>query len=558
MLLGVAYVAMAQPRNSSNVDSLAHWDPAGLFYSDVWGYADPSGNEYAIIGSGDSIHFFKVNGTAPILQRIAAFRGGNNTNWREFKTYINGTQRYLYAICDVCSEGMYIFDLSNLPASVSIVPTSEFLPTSVFTSAHMLFVDEPNQRLYISGANSANLGRNGLIILSLANPRSPTVIFNNTLPGGYIHDMYVRNNIVYASSGDEGFYIFNFNNTNNPLTNFTVASEVTNGYNHSSWLTPDGSNAIIAEEVPNGLPLLSQPLSGINLNTTDNSFNPYTSFRYNSRTGVSGNLTYHNPYIKGTFMYVSAYHDGIQIWNYANPASPAILGFYDTYPNDTGNYPTGYNGAWGVYPYLPSGKLLASDMTYGLWVLQPTGAALPVKMKDITATLTEQNHVRIDWQTASEAYSKKFVVEHSTDAQTYKQIGEVNAAGHADNIREYALTDEQPGKGINYYRVKQVDMDNTFVYSNTVSVNILSQYADKITITVVANNLLQINSTELIDKPSMLELYTINGQLVFNATLNSLSSTATTVSMPNLPVGQYVVRISNERNSTNQTIFVAK
>jgi PKD repeat protein len=76
----------------------------------------------------------------------------------------------------------------------------------------------------------------------------------------------------------------------------------------------------------------------------------------------------HNPLIAGNYLCLSYYHDGIQIYDISNPSAPLHAAWYDTDLVAT-NY-NGYKGAWGVYPYLPSGTILGSDILNGLFVLR--------------------------------------------------------------------------------------------------------------------------------------------------------------------------------------------
>jgi hypothetical protein len=64
---------------------------------------------------------------------------------------------------------------------------------------------------------------------------------------------------------------------------------------------------------------------------------------------------------------MSNYERGITVLDITNPAAPEEVGFFDTFPSSDN---TSFNGAWGVYPYLPSGILLASDINTGLYVLR--------------------------------------------------------------------------------------------------------------------------------------------------------------------------------------------
>ena len=85
----------------------------------------------------------------------------------------------------------------------------------------------------------------------------------------------------------------------------------------------------------------------------------------------------HNPYYRDSLIIVSYYHDGVQIWNGTDPMNPIKIAYYDTEPNNT-NY-NGYAGAWGVYPFFPSGNMAVSDITNGFFLLS-IDAALPLEI----------------------------------------------------------------------------------------------------------------------------------------------------------------------------------
>ena len=92
-----------------------------------------------------------------------------------------------------------------------------------------------------------------IIILDISSPDNPQLIAQHNLDGTYIHDVYVRDNIAYCSSGNDGLCVWNLTINFNPLL---IATLETNGFNHSNWLSEDRNTLIVAEEVPHGLPLL--------------------------------------------------------------------------------------------------------------------------------------------------------------------------------------------------------------------------------------------------------------------------------------------------------------
>jgi hypothetical protein len=75
----------------------------------------------------------------------------------------------------------------------------------------------------------------------------------------------------------------------------------------------------------------------------------------------------HNLQIKGNLVYVSHYNDGLQVFDISNPSIPERVAYYDTFDGDD-SYP--FNGAWGIYAFLPSGRILISDRTSGLYLFE--------------------------------------------------------------------------------------------------------------------------------------------------------------------------------------------
>ena len=99
---------------------------------------------------------------------------------------------------------------------------------------------------------------------------------------------------------------------------------------------------------------------------------------------------------------------------------------------------------------------------YNLSVQAP--AALPVEYLYFRARASEGMH-RLEWATAWELNSAHFAVERSTDGREFTEIGHVTAAGFSEEEVEYAFVDRTPALGLNYYRLRQVDLDGSFEWS---------------------------------------------------------------------------------------------
>lgn len=94
---------------------------------------------------------------------------------------------------------------------------------------------------------------------------------------------------------------------------------------------------------------------------------------------------------------------------------------------------------------------------------------LPVELLSFNA---QQNKSSIDvnWETASERNSDYFIVERSPDGASFEPIGQINAAGESQSIKKYLLQDRTPLTGMNYYRLRQVDVEGTENLSKIVTV----------------------------------------------------------------------------------------
>ncbi|RZK23397.1 MAG: hypothetical protein EOO63_17715, partial [Hymenobacter sp.] len=91
---------------------------------------------------------------------------------------------------------------------------------------------------------------------------------------------------------------------------------------------------------------------------------------------------------------------------------------------------------------------------------------LPVTLLDFTAR-TQPGMVALSWRTATELNSARFEVERSLDGQHFSKMGEVSAAGTTTATHQYHLTDATlpEGASVLYYRLRQVDVDGTALYS---------------------------------------------------------------------------------------------
>ena len=89
---------------------------------------------------------------------------------------------------------------------------------------------------------------------------------------------------------------------------------------------------------------------------------------------------------------------------------------------------------------------------------------LPVELISFTAEIGNERKIKLRWITAVEINNKGFDVERSPDGNNWEKTGWISGNGNTNNQTEYAYTDEKPVKGLNYYRLKQIDYNGNFEY----------------------------------------------------------------------------------------------
>lgn len=314
--------------------------------SDVWGWSNET-HEYAIVGlfNGTSI----VDVTNPDTIQQVHFVFGNNCTWRDIKTF--GNYAYVTQDCNSQTAGLTIIDLSHVEDSITTKPWRTDGTTPNLTSAHNIFIDEFGYA-YIVGHNFDN---GGVLILDLnQDPLNPTVV--GRYSRAYVHDCYVRNNVLYTAEYSAGrFAVIDVSNKAN-LT--VLAQQQTPAqYAHNIWLSDDGKTAFTTDEN-----------SQVNTSVAAYDISNLQDIKYLDEYNSNPTSTPHNTHVLNDFLVTSHYSYGLVVLDGKHPDKLIEVGHYDTEPTISGN---NYLGCWGAYPFLPSGNILASDQAKGLHVFTP-------------------------------------------------------------------------------------------------------------------------------------------------------------------------------------------
>ncbi len=95
---------------------------------------------------------------------------------------------------------------------------------------------------------------------------------------------------------------------------------------------------------------------------------------------------------------------------------------------------------------------------------------IPVELTSFTANAINGN-VELNWQTATEVNNQGFEIERRTETSEFRTIGFVEGNGTTTEPRSYSYLDKTVEQGVTYYRLKQIDFDGTYAYSDVVEVN---------------------------------------------------------------------------------------
>lgn len=208
----------------------------------------------------------------------------------------------------------------------------------------------------------------------------------------------------------------------------------------------------------------------------------------------------------------------------------------------------------------------AADRMYCLWfksfVYQtPSELGLPVSLKGFNAKLEAKKPV-LNWVSSLEDNLSHYIVERSTNGQDYKDVVYVFATGTAKGEAKYNYTDPAVpvSKGILYYRLKMVDADGKFKYSETRIIR-LGDANLNLAIQVYPNpavNEIRITIPESWqDKAVQYTLLNSNGQVMRRFTRANASQTET-IDLSSMPVGAYLIQAGTSEESAIQRFVKSK
>ncbi len=179
---------------------------------------------------------------------------------------------------------------------------------------------------------------------------------------------------------------------------------------------------------------------------------------------------------------------------------------------------------------------------------------LPVKLIYFEATDQKDGNVLLKWATESEIDNDYFEVEVSEDGSNFRPITTLEGKGTTNELVTYSYQDENPYFGFNYYRLKQVDFNGDFEYSDIASVRVTEGFD----VFSVYPNPVTTNLNVKINMPTesgngFIEIINMYGQIVkrIQPTGNSIS----TLDLTDIAQGTYLISYYQQNQRLYSTRF---
>jgi len=405
--------------------------PGAQTITDVWGYVDPNTlNEYAVIGDRYR-GFYVIDVTDPTSPSVALDFTGHGVPGFDVKVWNR------FAFC--CDGGI----ISSTSRVVNIRQLSNPTLSATFEAAHNFTIDETGY-LYAE--------RRGLRCYDIRyNAMDPKLLWNDGTGDG--HDATIVGNLLYDFRAAFFLRIWDITSRDAP-TLLSSMSDPSIVYYHSGAPTEDGNYIYMCDESPT----VANP--DIFIWDVSDYDNPRLAGSISDSTS-----TVHNLYIVGDLAFVAYYAAGFKVFDISDPEHPVLAGQYPTSVL-TGE---GFKGAFGVYPFAPSGNVYVSDMQNGLFVFSVAGLTTPVAFRAFDVHV-RGGAVELVWQIVADEPIAGFNVYRGDSRGGDVRVNDVMLPADARSF-----TDDGVSPGQRYtYRIVAVASDGEVTQSQHVDVRVPS------------------------------------------------------------------------------------
>lgn len=334
-----------------------------------------------------------------------------------------------------------------------------------------------------------------------------------------------------------------------PTSSSSYSVALTAGTSYSMAITTFLPNQPVLPSAYSVAVASASPTGGVLYGGTGQYFNPGASFNYayvivNTTTGIirgisaTANLTNSATYPGGTY--------AVYGLSYSNTISLATLNAY-----------IGGNISALVSNIFANPASFCANFSKNLVTVIIT-SPVPVESLGLTAR-KDGSKALLDWKTASEQNSSHFNVQRSADGINFASIlGRVDAAGNSNTLRNYGFQDARPLESWNYYRIEEVDIDGSKMYSNIAAVS----FNKKGFVLVYPNpavNQLTIELDSRISGILALQVYDSKGALVIKQNVAIASGRSMNhFDVSKLASGVYMLKYTDPDGNSSNLKFIKK
>lgn len=338
--------------------------------NDIWGWTDTTtGREYALMGLDNGTAFVDITDTENLVYLGKLPTATGPSPWRDIKVY----QDHAFIGSEANNHGMQVFDLTRL-RDVENPPvqfTADFR-YSGFGNSHNIVINEASGYVYAVGTARNDAYDGGAHFIDISNPVNP-VLAGGYGVNGYTHDAQVvtyngpdpdyAGREIFIGANENQVVLVDVTDKANPIPISTLTYPNL-GYTHQGWFTEDQQYFILGDE-------LDELNDGFQSRTLVFDFqdldNPVLHTTYLGPTSAID----HNGYVKGNEFFLANYTAGLRVLDISDIENQTLteVGYFDSYPSSN---TAQFDGVWSVYPYFASGKLVISDISSGLFIIQKT------------------------------------------------------------------------------------------------------------------------------------------------------------------------------------------
>ncbi len=327
--------------------------------TDIWGYTSPSGREYALISLYCGLGFVEV--TDPANAQVIDTISGACSGWGDVKTY----GHFAYRVTEDDSIGIQVINLEAIDAGI-VFEYARVDSGNGTGASHNIVIDEESGYLYRVGGSFYGFGAYDLN----EDPGRPMYV--GSWSDRYVHDAqvvthtdgpYEGRQYMFACSGDNGGWSngrleiidVTFKNAMHPISEAYYENAV---YSHQGWLSEDRRYFYLNDELD------EQELGSPTTTRVFLVANPHLPLFLTTFTNGLETID-HNLFVRGNYIFAANYTSGLRVFDRTDPLAPVEIGFFDTRPESDS---TTFLGLWGNYPFFPSGTVIGSDRSRGLFV----------------------------------------------------------------------------------------------------------------------------------------------------------------------------------------------